>query len=199
MCQDSCPYASDGTCDDGGSESTYVLCEVASDCADCGPRLSSRPLATEPSQAQPLSHTIIPASSAHLAPPAPPFSPALALTQRARGLWDTIAHPVWMISSGLYTCWHAALYRPLVGLGACCFFAGALVSVGLSLCTTLLELALQTQRIPGCCACSVFYMINYFPSIRAEAVFWLGVSLPSVMSIASVLRYFWRGSTRESA
>lgn len=37
-CIDSCPYASDGDCDDGGPGSDYDLCELGTDCEDCGVR-----------------------------------------------------------------------------------------------------------------------------------------------------------------
>ena len=37
-CTDTCRYASDGACDDGGEGSDYALCELGTDCADCGPR-----------------------------------------------------------------------------------------------------------------------------------------------------------------
>ena len=38
LCDDSCPYPSDGDCDDGGSESLFDLCDLGTDCSDCGPR-----------------------------------------------------------------------------------------------------------------------------------------------------------------
>ena len=38
LCNDACPYAFDGECDDGGSNSTYAVCDFGSDCADCGNR-----------------------------------------------------------------------------------------------------------------------------------------------------------------
>ncbi|MEC7518940.1 MAG: hypothetical protein VYE22_03690 [Myxococcota bacterium] len=38
VCQDSCAYAGDGECDDGGPDSDYSLCPLGTDCADCGPR-----------------------------------------------------------------------------------------------------------------------------------------------------------------
>lgn len=37
-CNDTCTTASDGQCDDGGSGSQYCVCELGTDCADCGPR-----------------------------------------------------------------------------------------------------------------------------------------------------------------
>jgi len=38
LCTDSCPYAGDGECDDGGPGAAYAVCELGTDCADCGPR-----------------------------------------------------------------------------------------------------------------------------------------------------------------
>lgn len=38
LCDDSCFFAFDGDCDDGGPGSDYDLCEYGSDCADCGER-----------------------------------------------------------------------------------------------------------------------------------------------------------------
>lgn len=38
VCNDTCVYASDGLCDDGGPGSVYSVCELGSDCSDCGPR-----------------------------------------------------------------------------------------------------------------------------------------------------------------
>lgn len=37
-CTNTCRYAYDGECDDGGLNSDYDLCPWGSDCADCGPR-----------------------------------------------------------------------------------------------------------------------------------------------------------------
>ena len=37
-CVDSCIYADDGDCDDGGSGAEYSLCDPCTDCGDCGPR-----------------------------------------------------------------------------------------------------------------------------------------------------------------
>ncbi len=37
-CRDTCEFANDGTCDDGGSGSESNLCESGTDCSDCGPR-----------------------------------------------------------------------------------------------------------------------------------------------------------------
>jgi len=43
-CAESCVYASDGDCDDGGPGTEYTSCSVGSDCTDCGPRSSGPPL-----------------------------------------------------------------------------------------------------------------------------------------------------------
>jgi len=37
-CSNSCRYASDGGCDDGGPGSVYNFCFLGADCQDCGPR-----------------------------------------------------------------------------------------------------------------------------------------------------------------
>ncbi|MFK8003779.1 MAG: hypothetical protein AB8H86_29725 [Polyangiales bacterium] len=38
LCENTCQYASDGECDDGGEGSQYDVCAYGSDCVDCGPR-----------------------------------------------------------------------------------------------------------------------------------------------------------------
>lgn len=37
-CDDTCFYANDGLCNDGGPGSVFSVCELGSDCTDCGPR-----------------------------------------------------------------------------------------------------------------------------------------------------------------
>jgi hypothetical protein len=37
-CDNNCPYANDGLCDDGGSGSKLAACGLGTDCNDCGPR-----------------------------------------------------------------------------------------------------------------------------------------------------------------
>lgn len=37
-CSNSCEYAHDGECDDGGPDSAFDVCAVGTDCGDCGPR-----------------------------------------------------------------------------------------------------------------------------------------------------------------
>lgn len=41
-CSNSCPYANDGECDDGGPGAQYAECTLGTDCADCGPRRGIR-------------------------------------------------------------------------------------------------------------------------------------------------------------
>lgn len=38
LCSDSCEYALNGECDDGGPDSLYSKCDLGTDCSDCGPR-----------------------------------------------------------------------------------------------------------------------------------------------------------------
>lgn len=38
MCENTCEWAGDGYCDDGGSNSSFSVCELGTDCADCGIR-----------------------------------------------------------------------------------------------------------------------------------------------------------------
>jgi hypothetical protein len=37
-CINTCDWAADGFCDDGGPGADYSVCELGTDCADCGPR-----------------------------------------------------------------------------------------------------------------------------------------------------------------
>ncbi|MBO6940792.1 MAG: hypothetical protein JJ863_37805 [Deltaproteobacteria bacterium] len=38
LCTETCEYSNDGDCDDGGPGSDYSLCDLGTDCIDCGPR-----------------------------------------------------------------------------------------------------------------------------------------------------------------
>ena len=38
LCIDTCAYANDGACQDGGDGSVEAFCDYGTDCADCGPR-----------------------------------------------------------------------------------------------------------------------------------------------------------------
>ena len=41
LCRDTCFYAEDQECDDGGPGSSNGICSLGSDCTDCGPRMSA--------------------------------------------------------------------------------------------------------------------------------------------------------------
>jgi len=41
LCTNTCRWAGDGECDDGGPRSLYSVCDYGSDCDDCGPRSES--------------------------------------------------------------------------------------------------------------------------------------------------------------
>ncbi|MCF8257179.1 MAG: hypothetical protein K9J06_06480 [Flavobacteriales bacterium] len=38
VCDNTCTYAYDGACDDGGSGSSFSVCDCGTDCYDCGER-----------------------------------------------------------------------------------------------------------------------------------------------------------------
>lgn len=42
LCSDTCLYAGDGVCDDGGDGAEYSVCTLGSDCSDCGDRVERR-------------------------------------------------------------------------------------------------------------------------------------------------------------
>merc|ERR1712070_74944 len=44
-CSDTCRYSKDHACDDGGEGSEYSLCDVGTDCADCGERKATKQVA----------------------------------------------------------------------------------------------------------------------------------------------------------
>jgi hypothetical protein len=43
QCTNTCNYAYDGDCDDGGPGNEYNICSLGTDCYDCGPRSQSSP------------------------------------------------------------------------------------------------------------------------------------------------------------
>ena len=47
-CENYCPHAFDGECDDGGPGALYDICEYGSDCGDCGPRHMLVPMPPHP-------------------------------------------------------------------------------------------------------------------------------------------------------
>jgi len=38
ICENTCMFAYDGECDDGGPDADWSVCDFGTDCADCGPR-----------------------------------------------------------------------------------------------------------------------------------------------------------------
>lgn len=46
-CTNTCEYADDGDCDDGGPGSDFSICAFGSDCNDCGPRTGEAPPPSE--------------------------------------------------------------------------------------------------------------------------------------------------------
>ena len=70
-CTESCHYAADGDCDDGGLGSEYDACQVGSDCTDCGVRVLPPPQPPVPPPSPP------PPPTPPLPPPTSPPSPAL--------------------------------------------------------------------------------------------------------------------------
>jgi hypothetical protein len=47
-CDDTCRWANDGVCDDGGLNARFAVCPYGSDCADCGQRVGYAPPAPPP-------------------------------------------------------------------------------------------------------------------------------------------------------
>lgn len=52
-CSNSCTFALDGVCDDGGAGSSYDLCDYGTDCADCGQRAGWIPPEPPPTSPEP--------------------------------------------------------------------------------------------------------------------------------------------------
>ena len=69
-CFNTCQFASDGDCDDGGHGSEYATCTACEDCDDCGPRLAG---SCERHPPRPPLHPS-PASPSPPPPPGPPGS-----------------------------------------------------------------------------------------------------------------------------
>ena len=69
-CSETCRYASDGDCDDGGPGSEFAWCDLGSDCTDCGER---PPMLAPP----PMSRRLAVADEAHDAHDAPMHMPLL--------------------------------------------------------------------------------------------------------------------------
>ena len=43
LCSNTCQFAHDGECDDGGPDADYPVCNIGSDCGDCGERVFAYP------------------------------------------------------------------------------------------------------------------------------------------------------------
>lgn len=83
-CTDTCRYASDEDCDDGGPGAEFDLCALGTDCADCGPRTVIKPRPAPP--APPASPHPSPSAPP---PPVPPFSaPSNGCTNSCRYALD---------------------------------------------------------------------------------------------------------------
>ena len=80
-CTDTCNYASDNDCDDGGAGSEFSICTLGTDCNDCGARTLSPPPSSWQSPPPPPSPSPPPPSASPLlsppspSPPPPPPSP----------------------------------------------------------------------------------------------------------------------------
>merc|ERR1712185_661728 len=48
QCLDTCNWASDGVCEDGGPGAEWSDCALGTDCTDCGPRVMPPPSPTSP-------------------------------------------------------------------------------------------------------------------------------------------------------
>ena len=97
LCLNTCTYASDGDCDDGGSGHEYSVCNPCTDCADCGERVAGScgtVTTLTPPLPPPLPHSPPPPSPMP-PPPSPPPSPPLA----PREYYD------WALSVGLPVVW----------------------------------------------------------------------------------------------
>ena len=75
LCTNTCQYAFDSDCDDGGPGAQYTACSLGTDCVDCGPRSSSH--GHTPHGLSPHSHH---PHTPHIhypppPPPSPPYSP----------------------------------------------------------------------------------------------------------------------------
>ena len=91
-CSNACAYTSDGPCDDGGQGSEFAICDLGTDCADCGPRYISPPPQLPPTPTITQTSTGLPNQT----PPAmpPPATPPPASPEDDK---DDGSFPVWLI------------------------------------------------------------------------------------------------------
>jgi len=67
LCTNGCQHSTDADCDDGGPGAEYQLCDLGTDCADCGPRFGDPPSASPP-----LTSPVPSPPSPSPQPPSPP-------------------------------------------------------------------------------------------------------------------------------
>jgi len=79
-CANTCYYAGDGACDDGGATSDFSSCGIGTDCADCGPvPMSPAEPPLPPTPPSPPSGPPLPPPPTP--PPSPPSQPPLQCTE----------------------------------------------------------------------------------------------------------------------
>ena len=84
MCDNTCHFASNGQCSDGGPGAEFTACSLGTDCNDCGPRtLSSPPTPPPPSPTEPVSLFDNPALPSPTSPSPPLLSPPLRRVLRS--------------------------------------------------------------------------------------------------------------------
>jgi hypothetical protein len=88
-CTETCNYASDGWCDDGGPGAEYSDCSRGSDCTDCGRRLTP-PSPTRSPPPPPRSPPPPPLPSPP--PPPPPPAPLTLTLSTVDGLTSALAN-----------------------------------------------------------------------------------------------------------
>ena len=119
--------------------------------------------------------------------PSPPPSPTLA-----SAAWEKAFHPLWMLFSGLYTCWHASRESTLAGLGGVAFVAGIFYSVFSGVYDTLnRERDVAIRADPACCPCTMVEIALTSPlSVVAEIATWLILCLTVLAPLASLAVYY---------
>ena len=77
-CIDTCQYASDNDCDDGGDGSEYSACNPCTDCHDCGPRLTGACEHRNPLPPPSYLQSLPPPPPSPSPPPPEPYPPGMA-------------------------------------------------------------------------------------------------------------------------
>ena len=94
-CTETCGFASDGVCDDGGPGAEWLDCSRGTDCTDCGPRFPPpRPPSRPPPPPRPPSRPPSPSPPPSLppSPPPPPYLPGTAVVSTSAGLIGAVAN-----------------------------------------------------------------------------------------------------------